>query len=117
MADSPFGLYLITYDIAHPKRLGRVHRFLKKQGIPVQYSVFTAEMRRAKVERLIASLNNLIHPREDDVRCYALPSQLAFDVLGQQFFPDGVMLFSDGGFNKLMAGSFPAQSKPFSAKE
>jgi len=117
MADSQRGIYLIAYDIANPKRLGRVHRCLKKQGIAVQYSVFTLEMRRMPLEKLMASLKAIIHPREDDIRCYALPAQLTFEVLGQQFFPDGVMLFSETGQNKLMGGASVYQSKPFSAKE
>jgi CRISPR/Cas system-associated endoribonuclease Cas2 len=28
-------LFLISYDIADPKRLTRIHRLLKKQGLPV----------------------------------------------------------------------------------
>ena len=37
MADNQAGLYLIAYDIADPKRLSRVHRALKREGLPVQY--------------------------------------------------------------------------------
>jgi CRISPR-associated protein Cas2 len=29
--------YLIAYDIRNPKRLVRVHRYLRRQGMPVQY--------------------------------------------------------------------------------
>ena len=32
--------WLVAYDIASPRRLARVHRYLKRHAIPVQYSVF-----------------------------------------------------------------------------
>lgn len=32
-------LHLVCYDIRDPKRLLRVHRFLRSQGFPLQYSV------------------------------------------------------------------------------
>lgn len=96
MADSENGLYLIAYDIANPRRLGRVHRRLKKQGLPVQYSVFTVVMKRRALLRLLDSLKQLILPAEDDVRCYRLPEHSRVIALGRQFFPEDVMLFSRG---------------------
>jgi len=96
-------LYLIAYDIANPKRLSRVHRALKKQGLPVQYSVFTVVMKRKALLRLLASINELIHPARDDIRCYRLPERTEIKTLGRQFFPEDVMLFS-GGINQLFSG-------------
>ena len=103
MSDSKVGHFLICYDIADPKRLSRVHRCLKKQGLPVQYSVFTAELRRIPLERLFENINCIINQREDDVRCYTLPNSLDFDVIGQQFFPEGVMLISAAGISRLIS--------------
>ena len=96
MADSQLGLYLLAYDIADPKRLSRVHRVLKKQGSPVQYSVFTVVMKRKVLLRLLAEIDDLIHPLKDDVRCYRLPNNGEVSLLGRQFFPEDVWLFSDG---------------------
>jgi len=101
MADSCRAHFLICYDIADPKRLGRVHRYLKKQGLPVQYSVFTTESKRPQLEKLLAGIKSIINQREDDVRCYTLPDNLEFVGLGRQIFPDGVMLFSASGGNRL----------------
>jgi len=101
MADSESGLYLIAYDIADPKRLARVHRALKKQGLPVQYSVFTVVLKRKALIRLLDYLLHLIHPLEDDVRCYRLSHQPATNCLGRQFFPEDVMLF-DKGINQFL---------------
>jgi CRISPR-associated protein Cas2 len=103
MADSENGLYLIAYDIADPRRLSRVHRTLKKQGLPVQYSVFTVVLKRKAVLRLLDQINQLIQPVEDDIRCYRLPEQTDIKTLGRQYFPEDVMLFT-GGVNRLLSG-------------
>ncbi|MFI3157774.1 MAG: CRISPR-associated endonuclease Cas2 [Methylococcaceae bacterium] len=103
MADSQNGLYLIAYDIADPKRLSRVHRTLKKQGLPVQYSVFIVAIKRKSLLRLLESIELIIQPAEDDIRCYRLPEQSDIRILGRQFFPEGVMLFTDG-INQLFIG-------------
>lgn len=101
MADSQLGLYLIAYDIANPRRLGKVHRILKKQGLPVQYSVFTVVMKRPRLLRLLERIEQQIEKREDDVRCYRLPSRADAVTLGRQFFPEDVMLFT-GGVDRIL---------------
>ncbi|OQW66520.1 MAG: CRISPR-associated endonuclease Cas2 [Proteobacteria bacterium ST_bin11] len=101
MADSELGLYLIAYDIANPRRLGKVHRILKKQGLPVQYSVFTAVLKRPSLLRLLERIEQQIGAVEDDVRCYRLPAQTDTVSLGKQLFPDDVMLFT-GGVNRIL---------------
>ena len=100
MADSQSGLYLIAYDIANPRRLGRVHRILKKQGLPVQYSVFTVVMKRPRLLRLLDRIEQQIEGAVDDVRCYRLSSNTDTVTLGKQFFPEDVMLFT-GGVNRI----------------
>lgn len=101
MADSLLGLYLIAYDIADPKRLSRTHRLLKKQGLPVQYSVFTVAMKRPRLLRLLEALEQVIDEFEDDIRCYRLPLHGEIATLGVQFFPDDVLLFT-GGVNRML---------------
>jgi CRISPR-associated protein Cas2 len=103
MADSRQGLYLIAYDIAHPKRLGRVHRILKKEGLPVQYSVFTIVMKRPRLLRLLDRIAEQIKETEDDVRCYRLPDNTETASLGKQYFPADVRLFT-GGVDRLLGG-------------
>lgn len=103
MADSQTGLYLIAYDIANPKRLSRVHRVLKKKGLPVQYSVFIVVIKRKALLRLLERLNTVIKNAEDDIRCYRLPERTDIKTLGRQYFPEDVMLFT-GGINRLFNG-------------
>ena len=96
MADNQPGLYLIAYDIADPKRLSRVHRILKKEGLPVQYSVFTVVRKRPSLLRLLENIESRIKLAEDDVRCYRLPENYESIGLGKQYFPRDVMLFTAG---------------------
>ena len=93
--------YLIAYDICDPRRLGRVHRFLRKSGLPVQYSVFTAQLTERKLKRVLEGLAAIIHPDGDDIRVYPLPSRPDSTCLGLQFFPEDVLLL-DGGINLLI---------------
>lgn len=89
-------LFLIAYDIREPRRLGRIHRFLRKEGLPVQYSVFTARLTERKLQRVMAGLERIFDPRVDDVRIYPLPARQEQVALGLQMFPDDVMLLADG---------------------
>lgn len=89
-------LYLISYDISDPKRLGRTHRVLRKAGLPLQYSVFTTVISRVRLQSLLDSIENIIDLREDDVRCYALPAMIDCHTVGRQCFPEDVLLFSNG---------------------
>ncbi len=112
MADSKNGLYLIAYDIADPRRLSRVHKALKRQGLPIQYSVFTVVVNRRALLRLLETINLLIQPKEDDVRCYRLPEHTDVEILGRQFFPEGVMLFTKGAMHILQQSRHNSFAKP-----
>lgn len=90
-------LTLVCYDIRDPRRLIRVHRFLRNQGFPVQYSVFTVPLTPRRLDWLLAELTELIDERADDVRAYPLPNDPERISFGRQQFPDGVMLVGAGG--------------------
>ena len=89
-------LHLICYDIADPRRLGRVHRYLTTQATPLQYSVFVANLGRWDVEEILDEIDSIIDPAEDDVRIYPLPSSPRVESLGCSMFPDGTMLLEQG---------------------
>lgn len=67
-------LYIIAYDIASPKRLQRVHRYLTDNAIPLQNSTFLFTASRGRFEYCWAQLARLIDRREDDIRAYPLPA-------------------------------------------
>jgi len=85
-------LYLISYDIADPRRLQRVHAFLRRHALPVQYSVFLARLSERRLVGLLAELARRIDPGSDDVRAYPLPQDAEPVTMGRQFLPSGVML-------------------------
>ncbi len=84
--------WLIAYDIADPKRLARVHRYLKSKAVPVQYSVFVTRARAAQIGAIRAALADLIDPKADDVRIYQVPERPEFSSLGTKALPDGIQL-------------------------
>lgn len=104
MAVNQSRLCLVCYDIADPRRLVRVHRYLRETGLPVQYSVFTLMMTRKQQSALVQGLKNLIDSREDDVRIYPLPQNGERINLGQQLFPEDVLLLTCSG-NLLPCGN------------
>lgn len=96
--------HLICYDVADPKRLNRVHRFVSKRAVALQYSVFVAECRASDLETLLQSVETLIKRTEDDVRVYPLPRRAAFATMGRAALPDDVMYVDATAWNTAMNG-------------
>lgn len=82
--------WLIAYDIADPRRLARVHRFLSSQAVPVQYSVFATRSTPMKIGLIRAGLAEIIDEGEDDVRIYPVPEPADLTVLGKKALPEGL---------------------------
>lgn len=91
MAQNDTARYLVTYDIADPRRLGRLYRFLKKEGVPIQYSVFLVESTANQMGSLMVKIAKMIHPQADDVRSYRLPENGWQVTLGTSILPDDVL--------------------------
>lgn len=82
--------YLIAYDIRSPRRLGRVHRYLLKVAVPIEYSVFYATCDSRRIVRILADLVAFIDPSSDDLRCYPLPQRGLKIRLGRATLPAGI---------------------------
>ncbi len=88
--------WLVAYDIAHPRRLRRVHAILVRYGLPVQYSVFLVHATPAGLDALFDELAAVIHPRHDDVRAYRLPPELWYRCVGSPALPRGLLAALEG---------------------
>jgi CRISPR-associated protein Cas2 len=88
--------WLIAYDIADPRRLARVHRYLKSLAVPAQYSLWVATETARGVAGIRNRLAELIHPREDDVRIYQLPARTRIVHYGRRALPEGLLLVQAG---------------------
>ena len=91
MSQFDSGQWLVCYDIREPRRLSRVFRFLKKHGVPVQYSVFLVDASGAKMGRLLQDMAQLVDPRADDVRAYGLPASPQYDTIGRSMLPLNIL--------------------------
>jgi CRISPR-associated protein Cas2 len=84
--------WIVAYDIACPRRLVRVHNFLRAQALVVQYSVFIGLFDARRLGLVIDCLRNRIDRDEDDVRIYPVPAYCEPIIMGARPLPRGVCL-------------------------
>lgn len=84
--------YLICYDIANPKRLGKVHRCMLRSTQFVQYSVYYFQGTHAQLTEVLNDIQQLINNTEDDVRAYAVTPLNQAHTLGIPWLPDDIHL-------------------------
>lgn len=60
-------LFIISYDIAEPKRWRRVFRIMKGYGAWLQLSVFQCRLTRMRMVQLESELKDAMNQREDHV--------------------------------------------------
>ena len=64
--------YIIAYDIRDPKRLRKLHYHLRKQAIPMQYSVFLIKANSEVLNKLLQTITRIAKDDEDDIRLYPI---------------------------------------------
>ncbi|MDD4927578.1 MAG: CRISPR-associated endonuclease Cas2 [Methylotenera sp.] len=85
-------IWLVSYDICDRKRLTRVFKVLKREGIPFQYSVFVVHASPAHMDALMTLLAQLIDAKVDDVRAYRVPGEPFMLSIGQPILPANAWL-------------------------
>lgn len=64
--------YIVSYDVANPKRLRKVARITAGYGYRLQFSVFECLLDPLRLESIKAELRPAIHHEEDQVLFIAL---------------------------------------------
>ncbi|HNC68574.1 MAG TPA: CRISPR-associated endonuclease Cas2 [Thauera aminoaromatica] len=97
MAQNASREWLIAYDIADKRRLSRVHRFIRKHAVPVQYSLYWYQGSSVQIDRLLRDIESRIDARHDDVRAYPIPQHASVDCVGRTGLPEGASLLTLDG--------------------
>jgi CRISPR-associated protein Cas2 len=82
--------WIIGYDIADPRRLGRIHRAMVRRATPIEYSVFLFHGTEKALRECLAAVENLMDGKADDVRCYPLPARGLQERIGKATLPEGI---------------------------
>lgn len=85
--------WLLAYDIKDAKRLQRVGRYLAKEGVRLQYSVYWIKGGRPHIDKILAHLATLTNAKHDDVRAYPMGANTRLWGLGTQFSQDDTLFF------------------------
>lgn len=83
--------WLIAYDITCPKRLQKIYRCLCNHALPLQDSVFLLKGSEADYQACHQDLIPQIHPKEDNLRIYALPEHTPIVHFGKRPLPEGIV--------------------------
>mgnify|MGYP001101345336 CR=1 FL=1 len=84
--------YIVSYDIADPKRLKKVYKTMYGFGDHIQLSVFRCELSPAEKVRMLAKLNKLIHHDQDQILIIDLGpargrAENCIDAIGKPYKP------------------------------
>jgi len=92
---------LVCYDIREPRRLVRIHRCMRRWGMPLQYSVFYCRLKKHERQRLENELRDLMDERVDDIRIYGLKSYAQIQFMGKKPLPDGLMVLGSSVLERI----------------
>jgi CRISPR-associated protein Cas2 len=84
--------WIIAYDIRDKRRLVRVHAYLRKRAVPLQYSVFVARATANAIRGVLEGLREIVDEGVDDVRIYQLPGRPSVATLGRRMNGGGVQV-------------------------
>ena len=111
MALNERAVWMVAYDIRCPRRLRRVHAFLKARSVWVQYSVFVVTANAQQLGEIRAALEDLIDTKVDDVRIYRVPQSPCLATLGHQGLPEGMSLLAGGDVASLTELTCPGDGE------
>lgn len=91
--------YIICYDISRSKVWQKVYRYLQKQGLRLQWSIFFVYASNIEIEQHKKMLFNLID-KTDDLRIYPITTN-TINWYGEPAIMEGLYLSSHNIFTNL----------------
>lgn len=81
---------IVAYDIADPRRLGKIAKIMKDYGNRVQKSIFEVAARGGVFEEMRQRVEATIAPEEDGVKYFPVCDKCAgtVEIIGQGVFID-----------------------------
>lgn len=65
--------FILTYDIADPKRLRRIGRFMEKNALRIQKSVYLCkQMSKENLYEMLQYIAEILDSEKDDLRVYKI---------------------------------------------
>lgn len=92
--------YIICYDISSQKVWRKVYRYLQKQGLRLQWSVFVVIANKPELEKHKQILFSLIE-KTDDLRIYPLTTN-TIHWYGEPALMAGLMLSDTPNFTEML---------------
>lgn len=82
--------YIVSYDIANPKRLRRVAKTCQSFGSRIQYSVFECPLDDLRYQQMRSDLDTIIHHDDDQILFISLGPEksshpMRIESLGQPY--------------------------------
>jgi CRISPR-associated protein Cas2 len=87
--------YIVCYDVADPRRLARIHRRIKRDGVALQKSVFDCQLDKRRLGNLIRDVRELMDDSVDDLRIYCPHLDAEIEWIGKLPMPSDIQLFND----------------------
>ena len=97
---TPRTWYLLAYDIRDPRRLRRVHYYLRKRALAAQQSVFFVHATEAELKETLDGVAQRIHRHLDDVRAYPISSPAEVWLAGQSPVAGPLLRVPETGINQ-----------------
>lgn len=65
--------FLISYDIADPKRLRKIAKHIERKALRIQYSVYVLyDATKEELSRLLEEILKIANEEQDDIRVYKI---------------------------------------------
>ncbi|NKB64824.1 MAG: CRISPR-associated endonuclease Cas2 [Gammaproteobacteria bacterium] len=94
--------YILAYDVRDSKRLRRLHYFLSREALSLQYSVFLVHKNKEEIKCLITEVKDRVETNVDDVRLYPVKSPNVIWASGKQ----------SRSMSGLYVAGHPSEKKP-----